>query len=148
MQKTSEGFSLLELLTVVTIVGIISAVAYPSYTQYSQKGKRAEAKTRMLQIAQLEERYFTENNSYTTNAAALLGISGTVYSSDTNSTTSGYQLTVAAGTATGQTIANSFVITASPQLTQTNDTKCGTLTVTHTGAKSTSGTGSLSDCWN
>jgi len=146
MRHTSRGFTLTELLTVVAILGILSAIAYPSYTQYVLRGKRAEAKTRLLQVAQLQERYFSENNSYTTNIAALLGVSGTVYSSEVNNASSGYQITAAAAPA--QTIATSFVLTATPQLNQTSDTKCGTLTVANTGAKGMSGTGSLSDCWN
>lgn len=148
MQKTPGGFTLVELMIVIVIIGILTAVAYPSYTQYVLKGKRAEAKTRLLQIAQLQERFFSENNTYTVNIASLLGVAGTIYSSEANNATSGYQITVAAGGGAGQTIANSFVLSATPQLTQTADTKCGTLTVAHTGAKTESGTGSLADCWN
>jgi len=148
MQKAAAGFTLMELMIVVAIMGILAAVAYPSYTQYVLRGKRAEAKTRLLQVAQLQERFFSENNGYTVNIASLLGVAGTVYSSEANNATSGYQITAAAGTGAGQTIANSFVLTATPQLTQTDDTKCGTLTLAHTGAKSKTGTGTLSDCWN
>ncbi len=148
MSRTPKGFTLVELLIVVTIIGILAAVAYPSYNEYVRKGKRAEAKTRLLQLAQLQERYFSENNSYTTNIASLLGTTGTIYSSETNNPSAGYQVSAASGSATGQTIANSFVLTATPQLNQTADTKCGTLTIQHTGAKGKSGTGSLSDCWN
>ena len=146
MRNTSRGFTLTELMIVLAILGVISAVAYPSYTQYVLKGKRAEAKTRLLQVAQLQERYFTENNTYTTNIAGLLGVTGTVYSSEANNATSGYQITAAA--APSQTIATSFVLTATPQLNQTADTKCGSLTLANTGAKGKTGTGSLSDCWN
>lgn len=148
MSRTHKGFTLVELLIVVTIIGILAAIAYPSYNEYVRKGKRAEAKTRLLQIAQLEERFFSENNTYTVSIATLLGTTGVVYSSETNNPNSGYQITIAAGSGAGQTIANSFTLTATPQLNQTADTKCGNLTLAHTGAKGKTGTGSLSDCWN
>ena len=147
MQKAPRGFTLVELMIVVAVIGILATVAYPSYTDYVLKGKRAEAKTRLMQVAQLEERFFTENNSYTTDLGALLGVGtgAVIYSSEANNASSGYQITAVAG-ASG--IASSFLLTASPQLTQVNDAKCNILTLAHTGAKTRSGTGSLSDCWN
>jgi len=148
MLRKTGGFTLIELMIVVAVMAILAGIAYPSYTEYTRKAKRAEAKTRLLQVAQLQERYFSENQTYTVNIASLLGVTGTVYSSENNGATSGYQITAAAGTGTGQTIANSFVLTASPQLNQVEDTKCGTLTVAHTGAKTKSGTGTLSECWS
>jgi type IV pilus assembly protein PilE len=147
MQKTSRGFSLIELMVAVVIVGILAGIAYPSYNAYVLKANRTEAKTRLLQIAQLQERNFTEKNTYTTNCAGLLGVTGTVYSASSNSDSSGYQITCASG-ASPLTIANSYLLSAVPQGNQTNDTKCGTLTLTHTGAKQISGgSGTAAECW-
>lgn len=148
MHKRSRGFSLIEIMTVVVIIGVLAAVAFPSYTNHVRKTTRTEAKTRLLQIAQLEERNFTEKNSYTTNIAGLLGVAGTVYSSPNNATNSGYQITAAAGTGAGQTIANSFVLTAVPQGSQTADTECGNLKLLHTGKREITGTGTTAKCWN
>lgn len=146
MRSTSRGFTLIELMIVVVIIAILAAIGYPSYTSHVRKGKRAEAKTRLMQVAQLEERFFTENNAYTTNIAGLLGVTGTVYSSDTNNSGAGYQITAAA--ASGSTIAQSFVLSAVPQGSQTDDTRCGTLTLLHTGKKEITGTASVAECWN
>jgi type IV pilus assembly protein PilE len=145
MPNTSRGFSLIELMIALVIVGVLAGIAYPSYNAYILKGNRTEAKTRLLQLAQLQERNFTERNTYTTNCAGLLGVVGTVYSASSNSSSSGYQITCAAG-APG--IATSYLLSAVPQGNQTNDTRCGTLTLAHTGAKQISGgTGSAAECW-
>ena len=110
MRMKPAGFSLIELLIVVAVVSILGMIAYPSYNDHVRKGKRAEAKTRLLQIAQLEERSFTENNTYTAGIATLLGVAGNVYSSDTNDANSGYQITIAPTTPT-----TSYTLTATRQ---------------------------------
>ncbi len=146
MSAKSRGFTLIELMIVVAIIAFLATIAYPSYNSHVRKGKRAEAKVRLLQIAQLEERNFTEKNTYTTNIAGLLGVTGTVYSSSNNDAGSGYQITVAP--AATKTIADTFVLEAVPQGGQTGDTECGTLRLLHTGKKEITGTGAVGRCWN
>ena len=145
MSGTSRGFTLIELMVVAAIVAIIAAVGYPSYLSHVRKTGRAEAKVRLLQIAQLEERYFTEQNTYTLNIAGLLGVTGTVYSTSTNDAGSKYQITVAAGTGG---IAQAFTLEAVPQGSQVGDTDCGTLRLLHTGKKEITGTSTATKCWN
>jgi type IV pilus assembly protein PilE len=144
MSATSKGFSLIELMVTVVIVAVLAGIAYPSYTNHLRKGQRAEAKVRLTQVAQLQERYFTEKNTYTTDIAVLLGFTtGTViWSSPNNTAGSGYQITAAAGD--GSTIDKSFKLEAAPQGSQTADT-CGTLRLLHTGKKEISGSGT--GCW-
>jgi type IV pilus assembly protein PilE len=59
-----RGFTLIELMIVVTVVGIIAAIAYPSYAEAVLKGRRAQARTAILELLQQQERYMTQNNSY------------------------------------------------------------------------------------
>jgi type IV pilus assembly protein PilE len=127
MKRQAKGFTILELLTVVAILGIISMVAIPSYQDYVRKGKRAEGRIALLAAAQSQERYFTANNTYTTNlsAAGIPSYSGTQASS------AAYTISVVAGAAG---IATSFTAKATPA-NNFSDPKCNILTYTHTSTK-------------
>lgn len=148
MSATSRGFTLIELMITVAIVATLAAIAYPSYNNHVRKTARAEAKVRLLQVAQLQERNFTEKNTYVTDVGPLLGlgVGATVYSSSNNDTGSKYQVTAAAGT--GGVIASSFKLEAVPQGSQAEDTRCGTLRLLHTGKKEITGSGTVAECWN
>src|SRR5438128_1526179 len=97
----------MELMFVTTIVAIMAAVAIPSYNNYVIKNKRSQAKARIVQAAQLLERFYSDNNSYnvdyvssvlTVNSTAatatgftrMMGVTSgtTVYSGSNNETTS------------------------------------------------------------
>jgi len=113
------GFTLLELLIVVVIVGIISSYAFMSTSDSVKKAQRAEAKSLMLQVANQEERYFTENNTY--GSMTDIGNASATLTSD-----SGHHNITVAITDSGA----AYTITATPTGT---DTECGALTLTQTG---------------
>ncbi len=140
MKRTVAGFTLIELLIVVAIIGLLSAIAYPSYTNYVQKGKRAEGRSALLAAAQRQERYMTNNNTYTTDLAAA-GIPA--FSGQSAGNASAYTVTVVPGAAG---IATSFTAKATPNF---QDPVCGTLTYTQTGTKGLESATEtdVSKCW-
>ena len=69
--RADGGFTLIELMIVVVIVAILAAIAYPSYQQYARESKRADAHAALLRISTLEEKFFSNNNAYTTSTTAL-----------------------------------------------------------------------------
>ncbi len=73
MQKRSRfsGFTLIELMIVVAIVGILATIAYPSYQDYVRRSARAEARAAMLNMAQLQERNFSDRGAYVAITSAL-----------------------------------------------------------------------------
>ena len=75
MRQSVSGFSLIEIMTVVVIIGLLAAVGYPSYTGYVRNSKRADAHDVLNDIASRQERYFSDNNSYTSDLDGDLGLS-------------------------------------------------------------------------
>lgn len=124
----NTGFTLIELMIVLVVLAILAAIAYPSYTDYVRKGRRADAKAALLELAQQVERAYTVTNVYT-------GI--TLDSGVTSRVSAYYTITFAAQAA------QSYTLQAVPTSGQSGDV-CGTLTVSHTGAR----TPSTAGCWN
>ena len=59
----------------MVIAAILAAIAIPAYSNYVRKAHRTEAKSAVLDIASLEERWFSTNNSYT-DVPSNLGYTG------------------------------------------------------------------------
>lgn len=123
-----RGFNLIELMIVVTIIGIIAAIAYPSYQNSVRKARRADAQTKLLELANYLERKYTEVNSYA-------GITLPFTSSPTTGTA--YYTLSFSSTPTAQT----FTLQATPIGGQAADS-CGTLSLSHLGTKTPS-----TGCW-
>ena len=143
--KNEQGFTLLELMIVVAIVGFLAAIAYPSYTNYVTKAKRSAGQSMLTQVASRQEQFFMDNKTYTADLTKLgYGANPLPVESEGQANGSGeivYNIVATVPTA------NSYTLTAVPQGGHaTRDTDCATLTLTHTGVKSASGT-STANCW-
>lgn len=159
--RGGRGFTLIEALLVVAIVAILAAVALPSFFEYIRKGRRSDAIAEMGRLQQAQERWRSNNSTFTTTLSNLGFLSAT---------TSGgyYTLSVAApatnatgGAITGATNANSYSVIATGSGSQTNDTGCAVMKLNmesgtlryYAGATSTTLADSASNatakrCWN
>ena len=134
MRKYMRGVTLLELMIVVVIVGILTAIAFPNYQQYVSRAKRNEARAALLQIATSQERFYLQNNTYTTDLTALgFPVAGT-FTTDTGS----YDVTVTAADA------NNFAASATYVLGGAESTKCATFQIDGRGTKTST---PMTDCW-
>lgn len=160
MMKNARGFTLIELMIVVAIVGILASVAYPAYTESILKGRRAQARTALLELMQQQERYMTQFNCYLafTNNANLsptaTGTCGGVAPSSVpfkvfageNEAQAVYRLSAAVCSA-DDGIDECVRLTATPLKA---DPKVGELTLTSNGVKGCTGTAKSSNfalCW-
>lgn len=128
----------MELMIVLTIVAILAAIAYPGYQEYARKARRADAKIALVEVANLQEKFF----SLTSPAHYSATITGSITADPptglgyrTTTPEGYYTLAITAG-ATGS-IATSFVITATAVSTgpQGGDKECGSFTIANTLAK-------------
>jgi len=134
MRKYMRGVTLMELMIVVVIVGILAAVAYPNYRQYVARAKRNEAKSCLLQVATLQERFYLQNNTYTTDMTNL----GFGAAANNVSNSGSYVCSVTAADA------NTFAATATYQNADAEAGKCLTFSIDGRGQKTSA---PAADCW-
>lgn len=135
MRKYMRGITLTELMIVVVIIGVLATVAYPNYREFVARAKRTEAKSMLLQVASMQERFYLQNNSYT-DVLTSLGFANTPNQvSDSGS----YRLTVTAADA------NDFTAEAVYLNGDAEADKCLTFQIDGRGAKTSA---PLADCWS
>lgn len=139
--RKPAGLTLIELMVAMAILAIISAVAYPLYETQSRKANRPLATTALEKIAQTEQRFFTDNGTFTTDLTQLQGLSTNDYSN------SRYKIEAAVD-------GNTFVISATAIGPQENDKECTVFTLDNVGRrgalKSDGSGGSIpatENCW-
>lgn len=144
MRRSQAGVTLMELLVVCVVIAILGAIALPTYRQYMVRTNRTDAKTALMSAAGGMERCFTRFSRYDDDACEILD----AYDSggDGVTTEGGHYVIRLADPAT----ATEFTLEAVPQDGQTQDTKCGTLSIDQAGRQFASGSeadNAVRECW-
>ena len=150
--NTHKGFTLIELVVTMLIAAILAAVAIPAYSNYVRKAHRTDAKNALLDMASLEERFFSTNNYYTANFTDLgYGTNGTsiIVGSGYYSVAQPVIVPASAPTTTSPGTPATYTIVATAINDQLKDTSCRTYTVTSGGVQSATDSASnpATTCW-
>ena len=147
MKQAATGFTLMELVIVLAIVALLAAIAVPSYSSYMIRSKRTDATAALLKLAAAQEKFFLQNNTYTTNLTtsppAGLGISGT---------DAGYYTLAIKAPDAACPITACWAATATPVvgLSQDRDKDCTVFEINSLGqkvAENSGGTDNTKNCW-
>ena len=144
-KRRVRGFSLIELVVTMLIVAILAAVAIPAYSNYVRKSRRTDAKSGLLNLAALEERYFSTQNAYTADPTQLGYPSFPLYLGSNDYTVAAFAPVAATPAAPA-----SYLITAVAAGDQAKDTQCATFTISSTGVQQsfdTSSNDTTAICW-
>nr|WP_315478276.1 type IV pilin protein [uncultured Rhodoferax sp.] len=138
--QKSLGFTLIELMIVVAIIALLASIALPSYSSYVARSKRAEVRAEILKAEGWLERYYTENNRFTSGTALTDTTVPAAFSSRFGSVpaTGGANYTISLVVGNNPP---SYTITATRIGSMSNDA-CGNYTKINTGSLTTSLTAS------
>ena len=63
--KSTGGFTIVELIVVVAIIGVIASMAIPAFAAYRARGNDAAALAQIRSVVSSEDLYHDDNGAYT-----------------------------------------------------------------------------------
>ena len=120
---------MVEVLIVLVVIGILASVVLPSYQSSVRKSRRADARAALAEMGVRQEKFFAQNNTYTTEISAENGLA----LGRTTSRALFYNLTVTA--CAGGAISRCYLLTATATGLQAADQDCFSLAMDNVGRK-------------
>ncbi len=139
LMRRIAGFTLIELLITVVVLAILTAIAVPSYREFVIRSHRSDATVALTEIANLQEKFYSNNLRYAGTLTQSPGGAGVYYPAQ--SANGMYNLSVV-----GVSAADGYTLQAQATGSQLEDDRCQTLTLNGLGQKGSS-PGSVDTCW-
>ena len=118
---------MVEVLIVLVVIGILASVVLPSYQSSVRKSRRADARAALAEMGVRQEKFFAQNNTYTTEISGEDGLA----LGRTTSRALFYNLTVTA--CAGGAISRCYLLTATATGLQADDHDCYSLAMDNVG---------------
>jgi type IV pilus assembly protein PilE len=138
--RRTRGFSLIELMIVLAIIAVLAAIAVPMWGRYTYRSRRVDGQNLLMSVAQAEERYYTDHNTYPLTATSL------GFSIIDPTSANGYYVLESITLPSSASAGQGYTATAEPQGAQVGD-DCGKLSIDNTGSKAYSGNTDNGNCW-
>ena len=129
-RRYAFGVTLIELMIVIVVVAILASIAVPSYRNYMIRSQRSDAMTALLRLSAAQEKFYLQNNTYTSDTSKLGGAT---------SEHGWYAIAVSSADTAGYT-ATATPVSGGPQA---KDSRCTSFSITETGKREATNT----DCW-
>jgi type IV pilus assembly protein PilE len=133
--RSSPGFSLIEMMIAVAIVAAVAVVAYPSYQSSVRKSRRAEAIAALTTVQLAQERWRANHPGYTSSLTGAWSSEGLGLQATTSAGYYGLSVSLDGSGETGYDV----VATATAGTSQSNDGSCARLLVRTRGGNVTYG---------